>query len=316
MLMEVGLPDNVTRRWSRFVAIGECMVEMAPRTDGGYAMGFAGDTFNTAWYLRRLNAPEVAVDYLTAVGSDAISDRMLQFMADAGIGTSLAARLSQETVGLYLVTLDKAERSFTYWRDTSAARRLAENLDVLETLGDGSLIYFSGITMAILDEEGRAQVLSSLAGARAAGATVAFDPNIRPRLWEDTTRMCHWIESAAGHADYVFPSADDETAAFGDTSTRATAERYLGRGAGMVIVKDGPRPVLVLGSSGEEAQAMPQMVSAVDTTAAGDAFNAGFLAALNVSADLEAAAKAGCRLSAHVVQGRGALVEPIDDPAA
>ena len=57
----------------RFLAIGECMAELAPSdNDGDFRVGFAGDTFNTAWYLARC-APCVDVSYLAVVGDGALS---------------------------------------------------------------------------------------------------------------------------------------------------------------------------------------------------------------------------------------------------
>jgi len=76
----------------RFLTIGECMVEMAPAEGGLYAMGFAGDTFNTAWYVRRLAEERVEVSYLSAIGTDPISARMEAFMREAGIVPRLEAR--------------------------------------------------------------------------------------------------------------------------------------------------------------------------------------------------------------------------------
>lgn len=306
--MESRLSAKLLPRWSRAVAIGECMVEMAPAEGGGYAMGFAGDTFNTAWYLHRLAGPGLAVDYLTATGTDAVSDRMVRFMSEAGIGTATVARLPDATVGLYLVTLDGAERSFSYWRSASAARQLGAHLAPLGTAGTGTLLYLSGITFAILPEADRERLLSIAMAARSRGATLAFDPNIRPRLWDGPEAMRHWIEAAAAASDLVFPSADDEATAFGDAGPEATAERYLRLGAGTVVVKDGARPVLVRGAGGETAEVRPETVTPVDTTAAGDAFNAGYLAALQRGDAPGEAARAGCHVAARVVQGRGALV--------
>ena len=61
-------------------SIGECMVELAPTEDGLFRQGFAGDTLNTAWYIRALApAGRHGVRYLSAVGIDDISDRMLAF---------------------------------------------------------------------------------------------------------------------------------------------------------------------------------------------------------------------------------------------
>ena len=85
---------------NRILSIGECMVEIAPRaTAGSFALGYAGDTFNTAWYAARA-LPGWQVDYLTAVGTDAVSDRMLGFIQAAGIGTGHIQRLPDRTVGL------------------------------------------------------------------------------------------------------------------------------------------------------------------------------------------------------------------------
>ena len=105
----------------RIVSVGECMVELAPAGADRYAMGFAGDTFNTAWYLRHALPNSWAVDYLTAVGQDQISDRMVAFMSGEGIGTATIQRLSGRSVGLYMIQLQAGERSFAYWRSQSAA---------------------------------------------------------------------------------------------------------------------------------------------------------------------------------------------------
>ena len=293
----------------RFLAIGECMVELAPAGDGLYARGFAGDTFNTAWYARRLLPPAVPVAYLSAVGDDAISSEMVAFIAAAGIEPEVAT-IPGATVGLYMISLARGERSFTYWRSASAARRLAEELCALAAAGPGALVYTSGITAAILPPEGRARLAAGLAAARAAGAEVAFDPNLRPRLWAGTAEMTRTIMEFAAVADIVFPSHDDEATHFGDADPAATAARYLGAGAGLVVVKDGPGAVVVAGRGGVRARVVPEAVaSPVDTTAAGDSFNAGFLAARMTGAAPPDAARAGCRLATRVIARRGALVE-------
>ncbi|MDP2734539.1 MAG: PfkB family carbohydrate kinase, partial [Hoeflea sp.] len=174
----------------RLLSIGECMVEMAPTANGEYHLGFAGDTLNTAWYARRTFNQDWDIAYLTAVGEDAISDRMVGFIGDAGIETGFVQRLPGCTVGLYLIQLDNGERSFAYWRSDSAARRLADDPELLDAaFASASVIYFSGITLAILSPQSRLRLLGSLAAARRNGATVAFDPNLRPRLWDTAETM-------------------------------------------------------------------------------------------------------------------------------
>lgn len=298
----------------RVVAIGECMVEFAPQADGLYRLGFAGDTFNAAWYLRRLLPPAVAVDYLTALGDDAVSDRMAAFMAAAGVGTGHVARLTGGTPGLYVITLTEGERSFAYWRGQSAARRLAEDPARLDAalLGARAAV-FSGITLAILPGQGRAALLAALTRARAAGTAVVFDPNLRPRLWPSAEAMRAAVAEAARVADVLLPSFDDEAAAFGDADPAATAARYAGLGVPLVVVKNGAGPILWRQGASQGEVAPRPVAEVVDTTAAGDSFNAGFLAARLGGATVPEAIARGAAVSARVIGARGALV-PLDGP--
>ena len=108
-----------------FLALGECMVELAQTGDNLYRRGFAGDTFNTAWYARRLLPADWQVSYGTCLGKDAVSDEMLAFFDAQRINTDSVRRLNDRTVGLYMISLNAGERSFSYWRSQSAARLLA-----------------------------------------------------------------------------------------------------------------------------------------------------------------------------------------------
>lgn len=292
-----------------FLSIGECMVELSPQESGLFGLGFAGDTFNTAFYARACLPAAWTVGYLTDVGQDGVSDRMLAFMTAQGIDTSRIRRQADRTVGLYLIELRGGERSFRYWRDRSAARLLADVEARLDAaLAGVRLAYLSGITLAILDAQGRARLIDALGRARAAGTIVAFDPNLRPRLWADPDTMRAEVTAGAAQADIVLPSFDDEAQHFGDATPEATAARYAARGAGTVVVKDGPKDVLCH-SGGMELRYRPAPVAdVVDTTAAGDSFNAGFLARWLAGARATEAMAAGAAVAAQVIRARGALV--------
>lgn len=293
-----------------FLSIGECMVEMAPTASGDYHLGFAGDTLNTAWYAKRTFAADWDIAYFTAVGQDAVSGRMTDFIRDAGIRTDLIRTLPDRTVGLYLIQLDNGERSFAYWRSDSAARRLAADEGLLKSaLSAVNVIFFSGITLAILSPADRRTLLAAIAEARKAGATVAFDPNLRPRLWEDPDTMRNAVVAAAAVSDIVLPSYEDDAAAFGDTTTEETAWRYAGAGVRLVVVKNGASEMLAL-DDGKIARLTPSLItSIVDTTAAGDSFNAAFLASYLKSADLIPSLAAGADMAAKVITRRGALID-------
>jgi 2-dehydro-3-deoxygluconokinase len=295
----------------RLVLIGECMVELAA---GGaadtYRMSFAGDTFNTAWYVRRGLGADWAVEYVTAVGRDELSDRMLAFIEASGVGTSHVQRMADRTVGLYMISLNDGERSFSYWRGQSAARRMAADPAALEAAFAGAeVLYLSGITLAVLEGEGRETLLAALARARGQGARVVFDPNLRPRLWNSTGAMCDAVMAAASVSDIVLPSHEDEASYFGDADPAATAERYRAAGAALVVVKNGADPMLARDGRESITVAPERVAEVVDTTAAGDSFNAGFLSAHLRGAGLEEAVRRGAALAARVVQAHGALVD-------
>lgn len=295
---------------SRIVCVGECMVELSAAAEGLYRRGFAGDTFNSAWYLRRVLPETFGVDYATCVGDDALSAEMVRFIAAAGVGVESIRAEPGRTVGLYMISLRDGERSFAYWRSASAARRLAADGPWLAAQLQGAgLVLFSGITMAIVPPEDRPALLAALAAARAGGAVVAFDPNVRLRLWPDAEAARAGLTAAAAAADILLPSFDDEAALFGDADPEATLARYRALGARTVVVKNGPGEVLAWDASEGAVAFAPAAIAATDTTAAGNSFNAACLAARLQGAPLAEAIAAGARLAGRVCQAPGGLVE-------
>ncbi|MBN8934531.1 MAG: sugar kinase, partial [Rhizobium pusense] len=263
----------------RFLSIGECMVELSQAGNGLLRKGFAGDTFNTAWYARACLPEDWSVDYFTALGDDPLSEDMLAFIGEAGIGTEKIRRIKGGT-------------------DADHLRKTVENADV---------VYFSGITLAILASAHDVDTfLAELRRARAAGKLVVFDPNIRPRLWADKDIMLETISNGARAATLVMPSFDDEASHFGDTSVEATIARYRSLGVENIVVKDGAKgATLDFGGSHSHAPAM-KAVEVVDTTSAGDSFNGAFLARYVTGNSPEEAATFAARAAATVIGHHGA----------
>lgn len=289
-------------------SVGECMIELSGADAGLWRMGFAGDTFNTLWALKALAGSARPVDYVSAFGDDPFSRDQVAFFADKGIGTAASPIIPGARPGLYAITLSGAERSFTYWRSDAAARRLADDPAALAKSLDGrALVYFSGITLAILTEPARRALLAALATARSAGATIAFDPNHRPRLWADASAARAAIEQALDVADIALPTFPDEHALFGDANPRVAAMRIARSGVGEVVVKNGEEPALVWTDGVRDLVPAVAVPSPVDTTGAGDAFNGAYLAARLGGAEPIEAAEAAHRVAAAVVQVRGAL---------
>lgn len=292
----------------RIAAIGECMVEFAPDGRDGWQMGFAGDTFNTLWTMRGLLPSDAVTDYVSAFGGDEFSRRQLAFFAAHGIGTASSPHYADGRPGLYAITLDGAERSFTYWRGDAVARRLADDTDALSrSLAGRDLIYFSGITLAILSPAARHHLLAAIAAARAAGSRIAFDPNYRPRLWPEREAALAAMTAAEGLADIVLPTFDDERLLFGDVDPAATLRRLGAVDVAECVIKNGAQPAL-LWHDGRAAEIPARAaVKAVDTSGAGDAFNGAYLAARMQAAAPQAAAELAHRVAALAIGVRGAL---------
>ena len=301
----------------RALLIGECMVELRQAGDGLMRKGFAGDTFNTAYYLRSFLPEAWPVDYFTAVGTDAISDEMLAFIEGTGVGTGFIRRLPERTPGLYMIHLKDGERSFSYWRSASAARLLADDPQSLRVAIDASdTIFFSGITLAILATDALATLLAEIGRAKAAGKLVAFDPNIRPRLWDNADRMRQAISAGAEVSSMVMPSFEDEQTHFGDTSVDATIARYAGLGVKKLVVKDGAAGITLSFDGSQSFVPATQAEKIVDTTGAGDSFNGAFLANYLQTGDHFGAARFAAGVAAAVIGHHGALVSPAEIDAS
>jgi 2-dehydro-3-deoxygluconokinase len=289
-------------------AIGEAMVELAPIGAGNYRRGFAGDTFNTAWHMAQWLGNAADVGLVTRVGQDTLSDAFMAGMAADGMALSGVTRDPGRQMGLYMIELDGVERRFHYWRDTSAARHLADDGAALARALDGSgLVHLSGITLAILSPAARDTLFHALARLRAAGALVSFDPNIRPRLWLSPTELQQTVTRMLSMTDIALPSLDDERAHFGDPDADAVIRRMVGLGVPEIAVKDGAGPVTWFGKGATSVFPTPPVPSIVDTTGAGDAFNAGYLAARVTGRAAAECVAAGQMMAAAVLAHHGAL---------
>lgn len=297
------------------VAIGECMLELScmasaesGRLGKGWTLGIGGDTYNTAVHLCRQGLP---VHYLTALGQDRYSAEMLATWRSEGLETGLVLRHPQQMPGLYAIHTDAGgERSFAYWRSHSAVRSLFELRGVekvLATAAAAGLLYLSGITLSLFAAAQRARLVELARRVRAAGGVVAFDANYRPAGWEDVGGAREAVQAIAPHVSIALPTQEDERQLFGDARVDHIIDRWSRYGAAEVIVKRGAAGCVVGTASGRVEVPAIAVDKVIDTTGAGDAFNAGYLAARSYGSTPREAAGAAVRLAARVVQHRGAI---------
>jgi len=270
-------------RKPRLGCLGEVMLELVLDDADQAALGVAGDTYNTAVYAA--HDGRLDIDYITGLGSDPFSARIRAHMKRFGLGSRRVFTHPTRGPGLYAITTDAAgERSFTYWRSEAAARSLGDpDMPPLESLLGGlTHLFYSGISLAILPQANRDRLFEAVDAFRRAGGIVAFDSNYRPHLWQDA-----------------------------DLARAQTQRAALKCGADGPIALDGqPMQALLAGASGHPAPPAPNVV---DTTAAGDSFNALFLAEFLHGQDPQSAMAAGHARALEVIGQRGAIVfEPED----
>ncbi|MGC1447619.1 MAG: sugar kinase [Xanthobacteraceae bacterium] len=295
---------------ANIVCVGEVLIELARGADGRFSPSCGGDTFNTAIYLARAG---LNVAFASAIGDDPYSDSVLALATAEGVSPEMILRVSGRQPGLSLIENGPAgERVTRYWRDGAPAAELFELPDwvrVAERLTAARLIYFSGITLSLYSALGLGRFLAVLEVARQQGAKVAFDGNFRPRAWKgDLQRTRTVFIETLKRVDIALPAFDDEAVLWGDPSPESTVERLQAFGIGEIVVKNGPSSALVAAAGSQEFVPVPEVLVPVDVTAAGDAFNAGYLAARLSGTVPVQAAGAAHRLAGHVIRHPGALL--------
>ena len=313
---------------TRVASVGECMIELSQAGNGLLQRSWGGDTLNTAVYLARLG---VAVDYVTALGDDPLSDEMVAAWQAEGVGTARVVRVPGRLPGLYLISTDAGgQRRFDYWRDSAPARLLfdlPETGGIVAALAGYDLVYLSGISLALYGEAGRERLFGALDAARARGGRVAFDTNFRTRLWPDRALARAAYLAAFRRADTILASMEDLDQLFGRIERGQTpghdagAElRRLGQGSDPVsdvevVLRLAEPGVRIFHRETDVTVPANTVERVVDTTAAGDSFAAAYLAARLAGADLGTAARCGHNLAGAVVQHRGAIIPRSAMPA-
>jgi 2-dehydro-3-deoxygluconokinase len=295
---------------ARVICVGEAVIELSRGPDGAFTAACAGDSFNTAVYLARAG---LNVGFASAVGDDPYSDSIVALAVAEGLGSDLILRVPGCLPALALVERGRAGEGVSrVWGEGAPARQLFELPDwmrVAQSLVAARLIYFSGITLSLYSNNGLGRLFAALEVARQQGAKVAFDGNFRPAGWQgDLARTRTVFMEALKRVDIALPAFDDEAVLWGDPSPESTVARLQAFGVGEIVVKNGPNSALLATARGLEFVPVPEILVPVDPTAAGDGFNAGYLAARLSGSEPGQAVSAAHRLAGTIISHRGALL--------
>lgn len=293
------------------VSIGEPLVEFNQTRPGepAYLQGFGGDSSNMIIAAARSGARTA---YVTRLGDDEFARMFLRLWTEEGVDTGNVAADPQAFTAAYFVTHGSKGHVFSYLRAGSAASRMRPQHLPIELLRQARFVHASGISMAISPLAAET-VLEAFKVARAGGARISFDSNLRLKLWPlaDARKA---IGAAAGMADYFFPSLEDASTLSGLDDAGAILDWSHGLGAKIVFLKLGADGAWV--SDGAKRERIPGCkVQAVDATGAGDCFCGAALARLAAGDTLWEAARYANAAAALATTGFGA-VGPLPRPEA
>lgn len=285
------------------VAIGEPMVEFNQTRPGDphYLQGYGGDTSNMVIAAARSGA---RTGYVTRIGDDEFGRMFLALWRAEGVDTRGVALDAGAHTGVYFVTHGPRGHAFSYLRAGSAASRMRPQDLPLELLREARFVHASGISMAI-SACAADTVLAAFDAARAAGATVSFDSNLRPGLWP-LARARALIGAAAGMAGVFFTSMDDARALSGMEDADAMLDWAHGLGARSVLLMRGAGGAIASDGAKRERIAGVK-VETVDATGAGDCFCGATLARLAAGDALFEAARYANAAAALKTTGYGAV---------
>ncbi|MBR0573083.1 MULTISPECIES: sugar kinase [Pasteurellaceae] len=297
----------------KIALIGECMIKLNGEPFGIMQQTYGGDSLNTATYLARTSLPEkIQVYYVSALGADKISQKMIELWEDDGINTKWVLKDPHHQLGLYLIQLDQqGERTFLYWRNQSAARYLLQHPDypkVLNNLSQVDAIYLSGISLAILPPDDRTTLIKQLTEFKKQGITIIFDSNYRPALWNSVEETQHYYAQLLSLVDVALVTFDDEQLLWQDLNEQQCLQRLSSKGIQTIVLKQGKSGVILQEIC--KIQPIPTIPinNVIDTTSAGDAFNAGFLNGYLQDKDLTTCCQQGNQLAGVVIQHKGAII--------
>jgi len=294
---------------AKIAVIGECMAELYAQNNG-YIQTFAGDTFNCAVYLKRCSKND-DVEYITVLGKDVWSTKMLSYFKEHNLGTTYIDYKEDKTVGLYIISTDKGERSFSYWRGESAAKELFNTQltnKISQEISTYDMIYFSAISLAIMSKEGRKNFYSTIKNARENGVKIVFDTNYRPRLYNNKEEAKIIYDETIMYCDVVLPSLDDEIDLWGDITSDEIIDKLVNAGVEEIVLKAGKEDILYYYENEIQTIKFKPLENIVDSTSAGDSFNGAYLSSRINNYSIADSITKGQQLAAKVIMHKGAII--------
>lgn len=264
---------------SKVVCFGEALIDFVSDVSGvdlmdapGFRKAPGGAPANVAVGVAKLGTPAA---FLGKVGDDPFGRFLARTFAEAGVDTSRMLFETSARTGLAFVSLTaEGDRDFCFFRNPSADMLLTPDELPVDLLSGCAVFHYGSITL--IQDPSRSATLRAVETARAAGAIISYDPNLRLPLWPSAEAARKGMVEGLAYADFVKVAEEELAFMFGTDDVADGMEELHGMGIGLVAVTAGARGCTL--SDGERQISHTGFrVNVQDTTGAGDGFVAAIL---------------------------------------
>lgn len=309
---------------------GECMIELREDKSLDYSeestakiqgegnssskklqQAFAGDVLNTAVYLKR-TFPEINTHFVSAVGKDKFSVDMIRFFEEEQVGSKFVFQFDDKMPGLYAIETDDAgERTFSYWRENSAAKEVMSFIDdkTISQFSQGDMFFFSGISLAVITPKHRALFWKMIEKLKQAGISIVFDPNYRARMWDSPAQAKEQFDKAFAMSEIALPGVDDFEQLYNIDTSEGVYDYCQAFNLKELVIKNGEAGIFCHVDGEASQYGITPVKNVIDTTSAGDSFNGVYLGARAQGLTVERSIELASKSAGFVIQHPGAIVD-------
>ena len=288
-------------------SIGECMIEMTNVEKELYNYSVAGDTLNFTSYLDQSIFNKF---YLTAIGTSDINKGVISFFKKKKINTNLVKKISSKEIGLYLIKNTKrGEKKFYYWRDDSAANFFFNHINKSLFINKYTFdyIYLTGITLSILDFKNIDKFITNLSVLRKKNSKIIFDFNIRIKRWSKKN-LNLYLNKILPNVDILFCSGED-LVCWKKNNNIKTFQYILKKfNIYHAIYRKNEEYNYSFYKNKKYMIKNKPIKKVVDTSGAGDGYNAAYLSSFIISNNPQVALNEASKIGAKIVMKKGAIV--------
>lgn len=293
----------------KICSIGECMIEMSNLKDNKYIQSFAGDTFNFLVYIARF---EHKTSFLSAIGNDYYSSNLIQFFKKENISTKLLHKIKNTNLGLYLIKNNSlGEKEFFYWRESSPVRNFLNYInvkDIIDKLLKQDLIYFSGITLSLLNKIGLLNLNKIIKILNNKNKIIVFDYNIRTKGWLNLYDARDQINKFLKFVSIAFASGEDIKFLYGNNNMKNIKNIIHEHNIKSFIYRKNSNQTYFLSKNKSIFIKNKIFNKIIDSSGAGDAFNAAYISHLLSGNNTINCLKFGDQIAKKVLMKKGAII--------